>query len=350
VRNLVWILLVVLGVTALVMVVGLVALRVGRELNDRRRETKHAEVRQVILTALMGEPGEASRARTGLRNRTGPAWSEVEDQAFAMIPKVKGDSHDALVSLLLSKGASARAAAYTRSRSQVRRARGAHRLGALAQGDALPVLFGLLHDKAFLVRRMAVRALGRVGNPLAVPSLLDALTDDPRLTRDVLAAVGRLGPAASPMLRCELLRSLSEPVDNRRAALTAVGLGLLGDVSAAPLLTVALEDRDQPGLAVAAAEALGAIGAPEAVGPLLRAMRDQDPELRTAAAKALGSVGDVRAANRLAESLRDRHHLTSRAVAGALLRLGDPGRQALRASPSPYAAEALAVHAVRQGA
>ena len=54
-------------------------------------------------------------------------------------------------------------------------------------------------------------------------------------------------------------------------------------------------------------------------------------------------------AARLAESLRDRHHLTSRAVAGALLRLGEPGLRALEASPSPYAAEALAVHRVRQG-
>ena len=348
-RTLVLVLLLVLGVAALGLVVGLFGLRLARERQDRRRSSQYDEVRDVILTALLGEPDEAGRARTDLRTRSGRGWAEIEDQAFGMIPKIKGDSHDALVTLLLSKGAAGRASALARSRSQVRRARGAHRLGALAQADAVSQLLGLLHDHAFLVRRTAVRALGQVGDPIAVPPMLDAVTADPRLSRDVLAAVGRTGPAAAPMLRRELMRSLSEPVDNRRAALTAVGLGVLGDVAAAPLLTVALEDRDQPGLAVASADALGALGAPESVEPLLRAMVDPDPQLRIAAARALGGIGDVRAAPRLAEALRDRHHLTSRAVAGALLRLGDPGLRALRASPSPYAAEALAVHRVRQG-
>ncbi|MEO5710025.1 MAG: HEAT repeat domain-containing protein [Nocardioidaceae bacterium] len=348
-RTLVWVLLVALLVAAVCLVVALFGLRLGREVADRRRETRHGEVRDVILTALMGEPDEAARARADLRTRSGRGWDEVEDQAFAMVPKIKGDSHDALVTLLLSKGAAAHASTLARSRSQVRRARGAHRLGALAQSDAVSLLLGLLHDHAFLVRRTAVRALGQVGDPIAVPPMLDAVTADPRLSRDVLAAIGRTGSAAAPMLRRELLRTLSEPVDNRRAALTAVGLGVLGDVSAAPLLTVSLEDRDQPGLAVASAEALGSLGAPESVEPLLRAMADADPDLRVAAARALGSVGDVRVAPRLAGSLRDRHHLTSRAVAGALLRLGDPGLLALRASPSPYAAEALAVHRVRHG-
>jgi len=349
VRQLVVALLLVLGVLAVLMVAGLFAVRLGRELHERRRDVRHGEVRTVILTALMGEPDEAGHARTDLRSRTGPAWAQVEDQAFAMIPKVKGESHDALVTLLLSKGAAARASTLARSRSQVRRARGAHRLGALAQADAVSQLLGLLRDHAFLVRRTAVRALGQVGDPLAVPPMLDAVTADPRLTRDVLAAVDRIGEGAAPALRRELLRSVSDPLDNRRAALAAVGLGELGDVSAVPLLTVALEDRDQPGLAVASAQALGVLGAGEAVEPLLRAMREPDPELRVAAATAIGRVGDTRAAARLAESLRDRHHLTSRAIAGALLRLGEPGLRALEASPSPYAAEALAVHRVRQG-
>ena len=78
-------------------------------------------------------------------------------------------------------------------------------------------------------------------------------------------------------------------------------------------------------------------------------MRESDPDLRVAAAASIGRIGDTRAAVRLAESLRDRHHLTSRAVAGALLRLCEPGLSALEASPPPYAAEALAVHRVRQG-
>ena len=96
-RQLVLALLLVLGLTAVLMVVGLFAVRLGREVHEQRREARHGEVRTVILTALMGEPDEAGLARTELRSRTGPAWAQVEDQAFAMIPKVKGDSHDALL-------------------------------------------------------------------------------------------------------------------------------------------------------------------------------------------------------------------------------------------------------------
>ena len=347
--QLVWVLLIGLGAVAVVQVVGLVLGRVGREAHERRQQRRHQAVRAVILTALLGEPDEAGRARAELRGRSGGAWSDVEEQAFAMIPKIKGESHDALVTLLLSKGASTRAAELARSRSQVARARAAHRLGALAQGDAVPVLLTLLRDHTFLVRRTAVRALGQVADPLAVPALLDALTADPHLTRDVLGAIDRIGPQAAPVLRRELAQVLTDPEENRRAALTATGLGVLGDVSAVGLLTVALEDREQPGLAVAAAEALGAVGSPEAVDPLCWALEGRGDDVRAAAATALGAVGDASATERLVAALDDEDHLTSRAVAAALLRLGEPGRHALETSPSPYAAEALAVHRVRLG-
>jgi HEAT repeat protein len=349
VRDLVRVLLVALGFTTVALVIGLVALRVAREARERRRTVRMQALREVVLTALMGEPDEANRARSDLRGRTGPAWTDLEEQAFAMMPKIKGDSHDALVSLLVSKGAAAHAVALARSRSQVRRARGAYRLGALGQSEDLSTLLGLLRDHAFLVRRMTVRALGQVGNPLAVPPLLDALTADPRLTRDVLAALGRIGPVAAPHLRRELRRSLDEPSPDRRAALTATGLGVIGDVASVPLLVAALSDHGQPGLAAAAADALGSLGAPEAVRPLLGSVRRPDPELRVAAARALGAIGQPDVAGSLAAALCDGDHETSRAVAGALLRLGAPGREALETSASVYAAEALAVQRVRQG-
>jgi HEAT repeat protein len=331
-----------------VLAVGLFALRVGREHHERRTATRHRHVRQVLLTALMGEPEDAARARADLRRRTGSQWAAVEEQAFAMIPKVKGESRDALVTLLLSRGAAVRAGELARARSQVRRARAAYRLGGLAQPDTVSVLLGLLRDPAFVVRRMTVRALGQVGDPLAVPPLLDASTADPRLTRDVLAAVTRIGPAAAGALRRELRHALDVPAENRRASLIAMGLGLLADVAAVPLLVEALADRRQPGLAEAAAEALGSVGAPSAVEPLLRAAHEERAALRAAAATAIGAIGDECAAESLVSALAGGDHRASRAVAGALLRLGDPGRRALEAAGSPYALEALAVDAVRQ--
>ena len=348
--HLVRLLFLVLLVLAVVVVVGLLVVRVGREALERRRRRRLESLRSVILTALMGEPDEAARARSDLRSRSEADWGDVEEQALAMIPKIKGDSHDELISLLLSRGATGRAGSLARSRSQVRRARGAYRLGTLAQRDSLSPLFALLRDRAFLVRRMAVRALGQVGDPLAVEPLLDAVTADNRLTRDVLAAIGRIGPVAGAPLRRELRNDLDTADPGRRAALTAMGLGLLADLSAVPLLVEALADRTRPGLAQAAAEALGSVGAPESVASLLDAVTADDPAVRAAAARALGQVGDVRAATGLAEALTHRHHESSRAVAGALLRLGAPGLAALDRSDSPYAAEALAVHRVRAGA
>jgi HEAT repeat protein len=116
-----------------------------------------------------------------------------------------------------------------------------------------------------------------------------------------------------------------------------------------PLLTEALEDP-RPGLAPAAAEAIGAIGSPSAVQRLLLAAERGDPALRTSAARAIGAIGDESAAEPLAATLDGSDHLASRAIAGALLRLGPSGLRALEATLSPYAAEALAVHSVRQRA
>jgi HEAT repeat protein len=342
-------LLVVLGGIGVLMVVALFGIRIGREVLGRRRAQRRREVRELLLTALMGEPDEAAGARAVLRNRAGSQWAAVEDQAFAMIPKIKGDSRDALVTLLLSRGAAARAAEQARSRSQVRRARAAYRLGALSQRDTLTVLLGLVRDSSFLVRRMAVLAVGQVGDALGAPPLVDAATADPRLGRDVLAALARIGEAAAPALRRELRRGLEAATDDRRATLAAMALGLLGDVAAVPLLTEALEDP-RPGLAPAAAEALGAIGSPAAVHRLLLAADRGGPELRTAAARAIGAIGDESAAGPLAATLPGSGHQASRAIAGALLRMGRAGLDALGSTESPYAAEALAVHSLRQRA
>jgi HEAT repeat protein len=347
--TLVRLLLLVLLAIAVLQVLGLVLGRWYREARAVRRSARTQRLRALILTALLGEPDEAARARTSLRSGRDASWADVEDQAFRMISKIRGDSRDELVTLLLSRGAAVRATSLTRSRSPVRRARGAYRLGALGQRDSLPVLFGLLRDRAFGVRRTAARALGQVGDPLAVTPLMEAVASDARLARDVLAAVQRLGAAAAAPLARELRAALDTADDSRRAPLAAMGLGLLGDVSAAPLLVEALR-RGRPALAESAAGALGALGAPEAVDALLAALGHDDAVVARTAADALGAIGDPRATGPLARALVEgRDHQGCRAVAGALLRLGPPGTEALADSGSPYAAEALAVRRVREG-
>ena len=343
-------LLLVLGGLTVVLVVVLVVVRVLTELIERVTARRQDEVRRLLLTALLGEADESADALTTLRSREGRSWRRVEEQAFTMLPKIKGDSRELLVTLLLSRGAAYHAHANATARSMVRRSRGAHQLGALGQSDGVRVLLGLLEDRRFLVRRTTVRGLGQVGDPISVVPLLDAVTTDPALTRDVIAALQRIGPPAAPYLRREL-RGVRDALPlGRRAALVATALGLLGDVRAADQLVEALGAGQHPGLPAAAAEALGQIGVPAAVPALVAALRDESEELRVSAARALGQISDAAAVDGLVAALGSDRREADRAAAAALLRLGASGLRALEAHPSQYAAEALAVHRIRAAA
>lgn len=348
------------GGLAVLLVAVLVLARLTGAARARHREQQRHELRVLLLTALLGDPPECDAAVAELKSRSGRSWERVEDAAFALLPKIKGHSHAALVTLLTDRGAADRATARARSWSMVRRARGAYQLGALGRKESLPVLLHLLQDRHFLVQRGAVRALGGLQCPEAVRPLLDAVVADHALARDVVAAIARTGASASPALRAMIEEVLAPghrppaptpgapPV--RRAAIAATGLGMVGDVAATPLLVRALRDREHPGLAEAAADALGRLGAPEAVEPLLDALARPEPALRRAVARALGSISARSAAPGLVAALDKAGRDDARAVAAALLQLGPAGMRALEDSDSPYAAEALAVHALRQSA
>jgi hypothetical protein len=336
-----------LGSLAVLLVVVLVLVRATGEALERRAGRRRDELRRLILTALLGEPEESGRARGDLLARQGHAWRQVEKQAFAMLPKIKGDSHDALVSLLRGRGAAERALRSTGARSLVRRSRGAYELGALGDRSAVPTLLGLLGCHHFLVRRTAVRALGHVGDPVAVTPLLDAVSAEPALARDVVAALQRIGPAAAENLRLALAGLVESEETGRRGALVATVLGLHGDLAAVDLLDVALRKGRQPGLRAAAAQALGEIGSRAAVPGLVAALAADEPEVKAKAAVALGQIGDASAVPGLSSALGAGEHTTERAVAAALLRLGRDGLAALEQHSSPYATEALAVHGMR---
>jgi hypothetical protein len=346
-RALLHTLLLTLGSATVLLVIALVVVRATGELLERRAGRRRDELRGLILAALLGEPDEAEPALAALRSREGRAWRQVERQAFAMLPKIKGDSHEALVALLRSRGAVERAYGNTRARSLVRRSRGAYQLGALGDRAAVSPLLPLLTSEHFLVRRTAVRALGQIGDPIAAPALLDAVTADPALARDVIAALQRIGPEASPHLSRDLGHLVRAEYTGRRGALVATVLGLHGDIGSVPVLIEALRHGRQASFQAAAAEALGEIGVPSAVPPLVGALGHTDTGVRVAAAVALGKISDASVAEDLAATLGTGLHDLDRALAGALLRLGPAGVGALERHRSPYATEALALHRMR---
>ena len=76
-------------------------------------------------------------------------------------------------------------------------------------------------------------------------------------------------------------------------------------------------------------EALGKLGDPQAVPPLIQALGDRSENVRAAAAEALGAIGDPQAVPPLIQALGDDEFWVRRAAAEALVRIGAPAVPAL---------------------
>jgi HEAT repeat protein len=132
-------------------------------------------------------------------------------------------------------------------------------------------------------------------------------TDDPRVRRYLALALGRLGdPQAVPALQKGAAVTGAEPASE--AQLYAVwALGAIGDTRALPQL-VELGSAEDAGLRKTAVHALGAFGQPQAQEALHRALKDAVNDVRWNAALALGRRGDRASAPVLVEML-DRSQL-----------------------------------------
>jgi len=107
----------------------------------------------------------------------------------------------------------------------------------------------------------------------------------------------------------------------RRRAARA--LGQLGDPSAVEPLINALKDKSSR-VRVSATEALVKIGDPHAVEPLIATLKDENERVRREAVIVLGQLGDSRAVEPLIAALKDEEHSVRSTAAGALGEIGDP--------------------------
>lgn len=248
-------------------------------------------------------------------------------------------------------------------------------LGQLGEPRAIEPLITILGDPDRRVNLAAIAALTvfekREANSV-VSRLLSAISDTDKDSRrraaDALSRLGepkwsqwvkgdsedfaRLGKSGDPHAVEPLIQVLREGNStDRRAAASA--LGILGAPSAIePLLISAVSDKDarrSAGEAVLhriqlkdaravgplikalshenwsvralAAAALGLLGDVRAVEPLIQLL--EFPPTREAAATALGQLGDVRAVEPLIQLLRNGHKIGRQSAAKALGRLGD---------------------------
>ena len=169
--------------------------------------------------------------------------------------------------------------------------------GRLGDPSVLADLMPLLDNGEISVREAATFALGRAGDKRAIAALVKALADH-RPSVQVLACLG-LGQVDDPRVAPALVAILKDPShpDTVRAA-AAYALGLHRTAAAVPALLLAIDDNRGDTQRIGA-WALGQIGDPKALGPLVRAYfartgasgGGHDDELVWAIGRTSGGIG-----------------------------------------------------------
>jgi HEAT repeat protein len=204
------------------------------------------------------------------------------------------------------------------------------------------------HRRLTWRRALAIRTLGRLGVPEAVPVLLDGLGDHSRYVREsAVLALGRTGDRRALPVLGELLRTPgsvgggvvydaliafgrdAEPVfagglraDAETARIAACfGVAATSEPDDARRLVEPLLADPSPYVRAAAAESIGQIGGSVVPEGLARALRDDEPTVRAAAVRALGSFDSARAVQLLLNALVDPDRDTVVRAGDALVRL-----------------------------
>jgi HEAT repeat protein len=238
-------------------------------------------------------------------------------------------------------------------------------LGALRAREAVPVLQQLTGSPDGFTQVAAVDALGQIGDPASVETLVAIATStavEPFTAKKALLALGRIGDAkAGPVVLKMLFEERPGVSFFPEASFAAVQIGR---PMAAPLLAV-LEGRDPdlagwarakgvvPGALYAkAAQLLGDVGGPDAVPALVSKLGYRDPDagvelyVRVFAAESLGRLRAREAVKPIADLLaREKDPDARDRYCDALARIGDPA-----ALPALRAAASTGPLAAREGA
>ncbi len=155
----------------------------------------------------------------------------------------------------------------------------------LEEARSMALLARALREDTPRVRAAAARALGQVEGGDALTALLEALGDtEPWVRYQAVRAIERHASPEAVEPLAQLVRSDSA-IPVRAAAIEA--LGAIGGSRVVALLAP-LVDAEEADLARSAIAALGRIAHPDAILPLLEALRSPDVMRRVEAAAALG--------------------------------------------------------------
>ncbi len=264
------------------------------------------ETRQAAVIAL-GRIGDAAAVPALMRTLTAsPELAVVTAGALAKI----GDrrAFGALLSLMGHEDASVRQAIISA-------------LNSLGHPDMAAAMVVRLQDPDPFVRESAVKIAGYFGYDECVELLLAACADpDLNVRRAALEHIPYLDDERVFAILC---RALSEPQAAVRAA-AARGLGQVEGTAALQPLLAALADRD-PWVRYYAARSLGRHAFPEAL-PALARLAQEDPAIhvRAAAIEALGRIGGARVVSILAPLAEAEEPDVARAALSALGMVSHP--------------------------
>ena len=243
----------------------------------------------------------------------------IATMLLEVVPKVRGAAREGILQLLDEAGFTEQYLVRLSTKSPRHRAIAAEVLGTMRAHSALPGLLRLLNARNEELRVVAARALGKLGNPLAVQPLIDAFVHGRLPLGTVASSIIQIGPAAGSLLQS----SLGSPDADVRA-LTAELAGILRLQSSVDHLCELLTD---PAVAVrrTAATALGQLANEDAIPSLVLTLQDEDVALRTRTCVALGQIGSTDALDALHNATGDPEHDVRVAATRALTQLGDRG-------------------------
>jgi HEAT repeat protein len=196
---------------------------------------------------------------------------------------------------------------------------------ALARGGltAVSPLVDILKRGEDIVRIQAAHSLGQINSPLAVPILINALSDPTRSVR--LESAWALGQIRSP-LACSALAARLTDVDLSVQSQAAQSLKSIGS-PCIPALSEMLKSSSSDTRSIAA-RTLGQMGSEKAIPLLIQVLKhDRYPHVRCNAAAALGEIGSHSSVHHLAMILRDSDRSVRNAATRALQRINSPEAQ-----------------------
>ncbi|MEJ7795006.1 MAG: HEAT repeat domain-containing protein [Nocardioides sp.] len=292
-----------------------------------------------------GEAEEVEDARRALLALPDDERRLIEDDLYALIPKLRGEARELVREVLRAWRPNEQARTSTTSASPVRRARGYYRLGALAMSDRRDEVLNGLHDRDFTARRTAMLALANFPDPHVVDKMLVAAAAEPRLRQDFLSGVDQIGDLAAAVMAAHLQDpDSSEPGPEQRLA--AEALGLVGGHRSRIALEACLKEPDEE-LRIAALYSLGQLGNPISIAGIASQLSDESSGVRRASVVAAGMIGGPASLLALEIGLDDEDLEVARSAATALRRSGTRGRAALHKVDVPVAHEALALAGLR---